>query len=86
MFSMPFRCVRDLRSQGLLVDSKMMVESKAVAVVTLLMVWQRIESSQSRKMKKKSAMYNCKVDVIVFRGSGDGVDNGSFPLQRCPNR
>ena len=60
----------------------MMVESKAVAVV--------LESSQSRKMKKKKmAIFNelhYKVDVIVFRGSGDGVDNGSFPLQRCPNR
>ena len=44
MLSMAFRCVRDLRSQDQLVDSKMMVESKAVAFVTLLMVWQRIES------------------------------------------
>ena len=44
VLSMEFRCVRDLRSQDQLVDSKMMVESKAVAVVTLLMVWQRIES------------------------------------------
>ena len=47
MLSMEFRCVRDLRSQNqlvLLVDSKMMFESKAVAFVTLLMVWQRIES------------------------------------------
>ena len=58
MLSMVFRCVRDLRSQDQLVDSKMMVESKAVAFVTLLMVWQRIESSQSQRMKKKSAMYN----------------------------
>ena len=23
---------------------------------------------------------------IVYCGSGDQVDNGSFPLQRCPNR
>ena len=45
MFSIPFCCVRDLKSQDWLVDSKMMVESKAVAVVTLLMVWQQIESS-----------------------------------------
>ena len=30
VFSMPFRCVRDLKSQDQLVDSKMMVESKAV--------------------------------------------------------
>ena len=37
MFSMPFRCVRDLKSQDQLVNSKMMVESKA-EVVTLLMV------------------------------------------------
>ena len=44
MLSMEFRYVRDLRSQNQLVDSKMMVESKAVAFVTLLMVWQRIES------------------------------------------
>ena len=44
MLSMEFRCVHDLRSQDQLVDSKMMVESKAVAFVTLLMVWQRIES------------------------------------------
>ena len=36
--------MRDLRSQDQLVDSKMMVESKAVAFVTLLMVWQQIES------------------------------------------
>ena len=48
MFSIPFRCVCDLKSQDQLVDSKMMVESKVVAVVTLLMVWQRIESSQSQ--------------------------------------
>ena len=41
MLSMEFRCMRNLRSQ---VDSKMMFESKAVAFVTLLMVWQRIES------------------------------------------
>ena len=39
MLSMPFRCVK---SQDQLVYSKMMVESKAVAFVTLLMVWQRI--------------------------------------------
>ena len=44
VLSMEFRCVRDLRSQDQLVDSKMMFESKAVALVTLLMVWQRIES------------------------------------------
>ena len=44
MLSMEFRCVRDLRSQDQLVDSKMMVESKAIAFVTLLMVWQRTES------------------------------------------
>ena len=44
MLSMKFRCVRDLRSQDQLVYSKMMVESKAVAFVTLLMVCQRIES------------------------------------------
>ena len=44
MLSMEFHCVRDLRSQDQLVDSKMIVESKAVAFVTLLMVWQRIES------------------------------------------
>ena len=44
MLSMEFRCVRDLRSQDQLVDIKMMVESKAVAFVTLLMVRQRIES------------------------------------------
>ena len=44
MLNMEFCCVRDLRSQDQLVDSKMMVESKAVAFVTLLMVWQRIES------------------------------------------
>ena len=43
MLSMVFCSVRDLRSQDQLVDSKMMVESKAVAFVTLLMVWQRIE-------------------------------------------
>ena len=67
MFSIPFCCVRDLKSQDQLVDSKMMVESKAVEVMTLLMVWQRIESPQS---EKKSAIYNelhYKVDVIVFR-------------------
>ena len=40
MFSIPLRCVHDLKSQDQLVDSKMIVESKAVAVVTLLMVWQ----------------------------------------------
>ena len=44
MLSMEFRCVRDLRSQDQLVDNKMMVESKAIAFVTLLMVWQQIES------------------------------------------
>ena len=44
VLSMEFRCVRDRRSQDQLVDSKMMVESKAVAFVNLLMVWQRIES------------------------------------------
>ena len=44
--------MRDLRSQDQLVDSKMMVESKAVAFVTLLTVWQRIESLLSRIMKK----------------------------------
>ena len=44
MLSMEFRCVRDLRSQDQLVHSKMMVESKAVAFVTLRMVWQQIES------------------------------------------
>ena len=44
VLSMEFRCVRDLRSQDQLVDSKMIFESKAVALVTLLMVWQRIES------------------------------------------
>ena len=44
MLSMEFRCVRDLRSQDNLVDSKMMFESKAVAFVTLLMICQRIES------------------------------------------
>ena len=44
MLSMEFRCVRDLRSQDQLVDSNMMVESKTFAFVTLLMVWQRIES------------------------------------------
>ena len=62
MFSMPFRCVRDLRSQDQLVDSKMMVESKAVAVVTLLMVWQWIESSQSRRMKKSQP---CTMNYII---------------------
>ena len=36
----------------------MMVESKAVALVTVLMVWQRIESPPSWTMKKKSAIYN----------------------------
>ena len=35
---MPFRCVRDLKSQDQLVNSKMMFEFKAAAVVTLLMV------------------------------------------------
>ena len=44
MLCMEFRCVRDLRSQDQLVDNKMMVESKAIAFVTLLMVWQQIES------------------------------------------
>ena len=44
MLSMEFRCVRDLRSQDQLADSKMMVGSKAVAFMTLLMVWKRIES------------------------------------------
>ena len=44
VLSMAFRCVRDLRSQDQLVDSKMMVESKAIAFMTLLIVWQRIES------------------------------------------
>ena len=44
MLSMEFRYVRNLRSQDQLVNSKMMFESKAVAFVTLLMVWQRIES------------------------------------------
>ena len=39
-------------SQDQLVDSKMMVESKAVAFVTLLMVWQQIESPLSWRMKK----------------------------------
>ena len=34
----------------------MTVESKAVAVVTLLMVWKLIEGPQSRKTKR-SAMY-----------------------------
>ena len=52
MLRMEFRCVRDLRSQDQLVDSKIMVESKEVAFVTLLMVWQRIESLLSRRMKK----------------------------------
>ena len=78
MFSMPFHCVRDLKSQDQQIDSKMMVESKAVAVVTLLMVWQRIKSSQSHRMKKKSAIFNelhYKVDVIVFLGSGNVNQN-----------
>ena len=44
MYSMAFRCVSDLRSQDQLVDNNMMVESKAITFVTLLMVWQRIES------------------------------------------
>ena len=44
MLSMEFRCVHDLRSQDQLVDNKMMVESNAIAFVTVLMVWQRIES------------------------------------------
>ena len=52
MLSMEFRCMHDLRSQDQLVDSKMMVESKAVAFVTLRMVWQRIKSLLSRRMKK----------------------------------
>ena len=57
MLSMEFRCVRDLRSQDQLADSKMMVGSKAVAFMTLLMVWKRIESLKSED-EKKSAIYN----------------------------
>ena len=71
MLSMAFRCVRDLRSQDQLVDSKMMVESKAVAVVTLLMVWQRIESCQSRRMKKSrpcAMNYIIKLTSLYFVG------------------
>ena len=71
MFSMPFRCVRDLKSQDQLVDSKMMVESKAVAVVTLLMFWQRIESSRGRKMKKSrpcTMNYIIKLTSLYFVG------------------
>ena len=55
MFSMLFYCMRDLKSQDQLVDSKMMVESTAVAFVTLLMVWQRIEILED---EKKSAICN----------------------------
>ena len=71
MLSMAFRCVRDLRSQDQLVDSKMMVESKTVAFVTLLMVWQRIECSQSRKMKKSrpcTMNYIIKLTSLYFVG------------------
>ena len=67
MLSMAFRCVRDLRYQDQLVDSKMMVESKAVAVVTLL----RIESSQSRRMKKSrpcTMNYIIKLTSLYFVG------------------
>ena len=46
VFSMSFCCVHDLKSQDRLVDGKMMVEFTAVAVVTLLMVWQLIESNK----------------------------------------
>ena len=52
--SMEFRCVRDLRSQEQLVDSKMMVESKTVAFDTL----PANRKPLSRRMKKKSAIYN----------------------------
>ena len=47
----------------------------------------RKHSKSEDEKKKKSVIYNelhYKVDVIVFCGSGDQVDNGSFPLQRCP--
>ena len=54
VFSMLFRRVRDLKSQDLLVDSKMMVESKGVTVVTLLMVWKLIKCPQSRRTKKSA--------------------------------
>ena len=53
MFSMLFCCMRDVKSQDQLVYSKMMVESKAVAFVTLLMVWQRIESPCKSEMLQK---------------------------------
>ena len=61
----------------------MMVESKAVAVVTLLMVWQRIESSQSRRIKKSrpcTMNYIIKltslyfVGLFLFRGAQKGDD------------
>ena len=38
VISIPFRYLCDLKFQNQLIDIKMMVESKAVAVVTLLMV------------------------------------------------
>ena len=73
MLSMVFRCVRDLRSQDQLVDSKMMVESKAVAFVTLLMVWQRIESLLSRRMKKsRPYTMNNIIELTSLAESGSG--------------
>lgn len=57
MCSVPFSCVRDLKSQDRLMDDKMMVEFKAVAFMTLLIVWQLIKSPQSRRMKKSILYY-----------------------------
>ena len=72
MLSMEFRCVRDLRSQDQLVYSKMMVESKAVAFVTLLMVWHRIESLTS--LYFVGVVIKSTTVLFLFRGAQIGDD------------
>ena len=67
MFSMPFHHVHDLKFQDRLVDSKMLVEFKAVAVVFLLTDGLAANRKPS-KLDDKVGHIIMKVDVIVFRG------------------
>ena len=65
---MPFRCVRDLKSQDWLMDGKMMVKFKAVAVVTLLVVWQLIKSPRSREDEKVGHIMMNNIIHCFFHG------------------
>ena len=63
-------------------DGKMMVEFKAVAVVTLLVVWQLIKSPRSREDEKVGHIIINNIIVFFMAESGSGeVDNGSFQNQ-----